>query len=1472
MNEAQSAAALSSERLALAQMRYTAAAVNTTSSATQLASAHLAVSSAQQSHERAAQALTDAQTRLNDTHRGAVGYLAAHSASLGEWALAAGAAGGAALGLVSALAHVGETFENINRGLELTNASTGAAMEEMKTHADALVGAVDTATNQIGSDMGVLASRLSLEPGAALDSLTHNVEMLRDRFGQLNTPALTAGFREFHVEASQTNDAMASLTQTAIGVGANVGTVVTQLAAGGTTLAEAGLNYQQAAYLISQADKDIGEGGAQKAITGIEMGMKDAAKHGMDFQTYIRDVMYSLGEFQRQGETEKFDMLAGQAFGTRKWAEVQAIFKDYNDALRASNQELAASPGYMADLEKRTRNLDNVFHQLRNHIEAALAPPGENAVDFVGDKVKELMAWVDAHRDDLRQLFVTGLDAAEKLLQMITDIAGWLGRYPGTIAAAIVVFGTWKSIEGVAALITSLQTIDALLKGMPASAALAGSGIATGLAPAIAALTTLAALWNLHGDSAPTNIGPGADDRQKRLEAGKAYADSHGGQVPPGYAQWLDKGGAPPPGITMPGAAPGTPFFDDQGHPLDASGKPIPNAGPAYTPGDKSYAPGATGGPAAGWAGGPTPGGPGSPELIEPDGPKAKKGPRLPPAPEVPYGAGYGAPPEIGETERHYAARQHLLEEQHALAEDQARLDQLEKSANATQDDILKVKNKILTDRGNILKAEGELYQREQGTLKRRGDALEELGAKIDQDFGISKGLPGIAENLTKFLANLAFSPVYGALKGADAALGGPTYGGKGIAGMIGLAAGMGGPGAAEGGGETGWTGSGWGGPAAPGLGGKLPSFGGSGAGGGGRGRGGLPGIIANLLGGGGAGGVGGVGATPGAAVPGSLSALLNSGGGGGGGGDFGASAGHPTTAPPDENALRQWVETNFGIKNTFGTGSWENAAHDDDGKWHHPKQSMTDFRGPTLPSGDEKFGYGFDFHGTTEQMDALANWVAKNDPQNTLELIHQGPGFDPSRGISNTRQYNFGAGLNSEHQDHVHWALTAPPYAVGGPGGAGLSNAQGPGGGPPGGGTGGPGGGAPGGGAPGGGGSLNWDALAAAEASGNWSANTGNGYYGGLQFDMQTWRASKPEGAPDNPALATKEQQIAAATKALRARGGPQSLWPQNWSKLGWGPGMAEGGATPPSPLPLGAVPIVAHENEHVLTSADVNALGGQQGVYAMREQLHAGEGQPGGGPPTPRAGAPAPQMQAHPGGPTPGPSLIGGMAPSPGWGSGFEVTGGGLVGVAESIPATAAAMGIAAAAAAYYGGAIEDLPSFLDGGDPSGGASAGGGGSPGGAGGGGSPGGSITSALIGIGFQELNEAISKGGQAVGAGVSGLMQTFGPGQFAQSKQAQTGWLSKLVGGFAGAQPQLPNVAGGKGSTPGLTPEQAASQHQSAGLGGAGALGPDGQDNGPNPLVHIENLNNYGNENSMGKAVGDHVQAGYNINAQTGGR
>src|SRR5262249_35817350 len=73
------------------------------------------------------------------------------------------------------------------------------------------------------------------------------------------------------------------------------------------------------------------------------------------------------------------------------------------------------------------------------------------------------------------------------------------------------------------------------------------------------------------------------------------------------------------------------------------------------------------------------------------------------------------------------------------------------------------------------------------------------------------------------------------------------------------------------------------------------------------------------------------------------------------------------------------------------------------------------------------------------------------------------------------------------------------------------------------------------------------WDRLAACESGGNWAINTGNGFYGGLQVTLGSWRAVGRQGYPNQ---ASKAEQIARA-KILQARQG-WGAWPACTIKLG--------------------------------------------------------------------------------------------------------------------------------------------------------------------------------------------------------------------------------------------------------------------------------------------------------------------------------
>ncbi|MGW3423830.1 transglycosylase family protein [Streptomyces phaeochromogenes] len=81
------------------------------------------------------------------------------------------------------------------------------------------------------------------------------------------------------------------------------------------------------------------------------------------------------------------------------------------------------------------------------------------------------------------------------------------------------------------------------------------------------------------------------------------------------------------------------------------------------------------------------------------------------------------------------------------------------------------------------------------------------------------------------------------------------------------------------------------------------------------------------------------------------------------------------------------------------------------------------------------------------------------------------------------------------------------------------------------------------------------WDRIAQCESGGNWHINTGNGFYGGLQFSAGTWSAYGGSAYASTADKASKAQQIAVATKVQRGQG--WGAWPTCSSRAG-----ASGGA----------------------------------------------------------------------------------------------------------------------------------------------------------------------------------------------------------------------------------------------------------------------------------------------------------------------
>jgi resuscitation-promoting factor RpfA len=139
------------------------------------------------------------------------------------------------------------------------------------------------------------------------------------------------------------------------------------------------------------------------------------------------------------------------------------------------------------------------------------------------------------------------------------------------------------------------------------------------------------------------------------------------------------------------------------------------------------------------------------------------------------------------------------------------------------------------------------------------------------------------------------------------------------------------------------------------------------------------------------------------------------------------------------------------------------------------------------------------------------------------------------------------------------------------------------------------------------------WDKLAQCESGGNWKINTGNGYYGGLQFSPTTWRAFGGKGMPHQ---ASREQQIAVAERTLAAQG--WNAWPSCSRKMGLRGHSAEptrvrASAPVQAARPAAAAPAAKNGADYTVAAGDTlgkiasaqNVPGGWQALYERNRDV---------------------------------------------------------------------------------------------------------------------------------------------------------------------------------------------------------------------------------------------------------------------------
>lgn len=126
------------------------------------------------------------------------------------------------------------------------------------------------------------------------------------------------------------------------------------------------------------------------------------------------------------------------------------------------------------------------------------------------------------------------------------------------------------------------------------------------------------------------------------------------------------------------------------------------------------------------------------------------------------------------------------------------------------------------------------------------------------------------------------------------------------------------------------------------------------------------------------------------------------------------------------------------------------------------------------------------------------------------------------------------------------------------------------------------------------------WDRIARCESGGNWQINTGNGYFGGLQFSAGTWRAYGGGAYAPTADRASKAQQIAVAARVQRAQG--WGAWPSCAARAGaYGDAPSAAAPAPKSAKP--APEAVGQRPGKAADRSDRGSSRGAPGTHTVRQ-----------------------------------------------------------------------------------------------------------------------------------------------------------------------------------------------------------------------------------------------------------------------------
>lgn len=431
-------------------------------------------------------------------------------------------------------------------------------------------------------------------------------------------------------------------------------------------------------------------------------------------------------------------------------------------------------------------NMQTAFARLGANILSALfGGPTEDgvnglkaAIDSIRDKIDQLNTWVVDHKAAIKDAFETGVQVVQDFIGVIGKIKDILDDIGVGIDDVVVAFAAWKTIAGISALQTSLTGINTMVgTTLPASAAAASAKMASSFGPVLSILSEMERIKDRLSNNDPSGAVLGADPLL--IGRGVDIGRSLGNSILP----WIVDGTpVAPPGAVSPG---GDAITGSDGKTYNRVPSGTPGAVPI--PGKNEWGIPATssssapsGGREPGWGGS---GDIGPPPALQPGKDDKGEKDKKPPKPVIPFDQtlpGWVANTPM--TPSFFSAESSWLNARHDLAQARAELDQLEKSNWATAEEIQAARNRVLEQQRDmdyqdmqLQKARVDAYEEFYKTGKKQVDQVsglaESMGGivQLDQDLGISRGLVGLADNLFRFLMNLAAAPIKGLLAGAQA-------------------------------------------------------------------------------------------------------------------------------------------------------------------------------------------------------------------------------------------------------------------------------------------------------------------------------------------------------------------------------------------------------------------------------------------------------------------------------------------------------------------------------------------------------------------------------------------------------------------------------------------------------------------------------------------------------------------------------